>query len=113
MTTDDRVWVSFDGTWRATSYGTNIRVEYVNLSFENIRFRPRTPPPPPPPLSRPAFDPYAVLGLPHTASREDTRRQYRQLAKQHHPDMLPPAERAVATRRMAEINHAYDLLMRT
>ncbi len=32
------------------------------------------------------MDPFSFLGLPTTASREEVRRAYRQLAQQYHPD---------------------------
>jgi hypothetical protein len=53
-------------------------------------------------------DPFAVLGLPPTASAEEIKARYRQLARQHHPDAGPTGSSA----RMAEINRAYDELMR-
>jgi curved DNA-binding protein CbpA len=34
-------------------------------------------------------DPYAVLGLPPTATREQVRRAYRTLLRQNHPDTRP------------------------
>ena len=33
-----------------------------------------------------AVDPYAVLGLPHSASLEDVKKRYKQLAMIYHPD---------------------------
>jgi hypothetical protein len=51
-------------------------------------------------------DPYEILQLDQTASREDARAAYRRLAKRFHPDVGGEE----ATRRMAEINLAYELL---
>ncbi|MEX2236512.1 MAG: J domain-containing protein [Dehalococcoidia bacterium] len=51
-------------------------------------------------------DPFEVLGLPSSATRDEVRARYRELARQHHPDA------GGGTERMAEINSAYDLLAR-
>jgi len=55
-------------------------------------------------------DYYEVLGVPRTASAEDVKRAYRQLARKHHPDLQPTAERAQAAERFKEINEAYEVL---
>ena len=54
----------------------------------------------------PEIDPYSVLGVPPTASREEIARAYRRLAKQHHPD----AGATVPTTAMARINEAWHIL---
>ena len=51
-------------------------------------------------------DPYEILQLGPEASRDDARAAYRRLAKRFHPDVGGDE----ATRRMAEINLAYELL---
>lgn len=51
------------------------------------------------------IDPYAVLGVPRTATREEVARAYRSLAKQHHPDAGAPPS---AT--MSRINEAWSIL---
>ena len=51
------------------------------------------------------IDPYAVLGVPHGASRREIARAYRALARQHHPDAGAPA-----AERMARINEAWHVL---
>ncbi len=50
-------------------------------------------------------DPYAVLGVPHSATRDEIARAYRALAKRHHPDAgaTPSAE-------MGVINDAWHIL---
>jgi len=55
-------------------------------------------------------DYYEVLGVPRTASAEDVKRAYRQLARKHHPDLQPAAERSKAAERFKEINEAYEVL---
>jgi hypothetical protein len=51
------------------------------------------------------MDPYAVLGVPPGAGERELLRAYRRLAKRWHPDRAG----AEASRRMAEINQAYEL----
>ena len=53
---------------------------------------------------------YEVLGVPRTASTEEVKRAYRQLARKHHPDLAPASERAQASERFKEINEAYEVL---
>ena len=51
------------------------------------------------------LDPYAVLGVPRTATREEIARAYRRLAKQYHPDTGRPPSTT-----MARINEAWAIL---
>jgi hypothetical protein len=51
-------------------------------------------------------DPFAVLGVPPSATDEEVASAYRELAKEWHPDRVG----AAGEERMADINVAYDLL---
>ena len=53
-------------------------------------------------------DPYEVLGVSKTASPEDIRKAYRQLAKKLHPDLNPGDKKA--EERFKEVSVANDLL---
>ena len=57
-------------------------------------------------------DPYEVLGVPRSASKDQIKTKYRELAKKYHPDNYagsPLAE--TANEKMQEINEAYDAIM--
>jgi len=49
-----------------------------------------------------AVDPYAILGLPHSASLEEVKRRYRQLSLIYHPDKEGGYDEA-----MKLLNNAY------
>ena len=54
-------------------------------------------------------DPYQVLGVPSTATDEEVKKAYRNLARKYHPDNYhdnPLAD--LAQERMKEINEAYE-----
>jgi curved DNA-binding protein len=55
-------------------------------------------------------DYYETLGVPRTATADEIKRAYRKLARKHHPDLQPVAERAKAAERFKEINEAYEVL---
>ncbi len=62
----------------------------------------------------PKRDPFDVLGVARGADQKSVKAAWRRLAREHHPDLTgddPGAARA-ATRRMAEINAAYEVLRR-
>jgi curved DNA-binding protein CbpA len=54
-------------------------------------------------------DYYAILGVPTTATEEEMKHAYRQLALRHHPDRNPGDRRA--EERFKEISEAYAVLM--
>src|SRR5688572_5464721 len=53
-------------------------------------------------------DPYAVLGVSRTASDEEIRKAFRELAKKHHPDLNPGDK--VAEAKFKEISQANEIL---
>lgn len=58
-------------------------------------------------------DPYGVLGVPRSASAEDVKKRYRELAQKYHPDKYTGNELAdLAQEKMKAINEAYDIIMR-
>jgi len=64
------------------------------------------------PQSRPS-DPWSVLGLTRTASKDEIKAAYRRLAMMYHPDRVAsmgPEIIAVAQVKMTEINAAYASL---
>ena len=56
------------------------------------------------------MDPYAVLGVPRTASRLEVARAYRSLAKRWHPDAAGEATPEARADSMARINQAWHIL---
>jgi curved DNA-binding protein len=55
-------------------------------------------------------DYYEVLGVPRSASTDEIKKAYRKLARKHHPDLHPPADRPKAAERFKEINEAHEVL---
>jgi len=67
----------------------------------------------PPPQANPLEDAYSVLGVAPSASDEEVRRAYRDMAKKYHPDTLraqglPEEMIGKATERMSKINAAWS-----
>lgn len=58
-------------------------------------------------------DPYRILGIPSTASDEEVKKAYRELARKYHPDNYhdnPLAD--LAQEKMKEVNEAYELIQK-
>ncbi len=65
----------------------------------------------------PAQDTYALLGLRRSATAEEIRARWKQLVREHHPDVLAsqgasPARIKLASDKVAKINAAYDAIKR-
>lgn len=54
-------------------------------------------------------DPYKVLGVSPGASKDEIKKAYRKKTKECHPDLHPDDPNA--TKKMSELNEAYDMLM--
>ena len=60
-----------------------------------------------------ANDPYKVLGLDRTATDEEVKKAYRELAKKYHPDNYVNTPLAdLAEEKMKEINEAYEAIQK-
>ncbi len=55
-------------------------------------------------------DLYKILGVSPSATPTQIKTAYRALARKHHPDTAPPAEREEASRRFQEVHTAYVIL---
>jgi curved DNA-binding protein CbpA len=58
-------------------------------------------------------DPYEVLGLPRSATVDEVKKRYRELAVKYHPDKYAGNELSdLAQEKMKAINEAYDTILR-
>ena len=55
-------------------------------------------------------DYYEILGVKKEASDADIKKAYRNLAREHHPDMAKASDKENAEKRFKEINEAYQVL---
>lgn len=53
---------------------------------------------------------YEVLGVDRTASGDEIRRRFRELARERHPDRFPPAQKARAEEEFQKLTEAYNIL---
>lgn len=54
-------------------------------------------------------DPYKVLGIPRTATDDEVKKAYRDLARKYHPDKYRDSDLAdLASEKMKEVNAAYE-----
>ncbi|HKB72195.1 MAG TPA: DnaJ domain-containing protein [Thermoanaerobaculia bacterium] len=53
---------------------------------------------------------YQVLGVDRTATEEQLRKRFRELARERHPDRFPPAEKARAEAEFQSLTEAYNIL---
>ena len=59
------------------------------------------------------MNPYEVLGVPENATDEQIKNAYKELVKKYHPDRYQDNPLAdLAEDKLAEINEAYDTIMR-
>src|SRR5512135_1770044 len=55
-------------------------------------------------------DYYEILGVPRSATFEDLKKAYRELALRHHPDRVPAEQKKEAEEKFKEISEAYAVL---
>lgn len=55
-------------------------------------------------------DYYDILGVPKGASEDEIKKAYRNMAREHHPDMVDKSDKEAAEKRFKEINEAYQVL---
>jgi DnaJ-domain-containing protein 1 len=53
---------------------------------------------------------YDILGVRFSATPDEIKAAHRKLSMKWHPDKVPPEQKKLATKKMAEINRAYDVL---
>ena len=106
-----REWNPGSKTWIVSAAYTPIGVRLLRDVFPDATIsgdRTAPPPPRPPEPLRPSDRLFAALHLQPTAPPELVLAAFKCLAKLHHPDRAPIADRDRAHRAMIETNNAYD-----
>lgn len=60
---------------------------------------------------RVSLDYYERMGVSETATKEDIKRAFRNLALKWHPDRYPPESKKIAEEKFKAMAEAYDVLM--
>lgn len=108
--------------YRVWREGDKVKEEYIgkcdawgNMEFDHSRYthhrttnQHRYQQPPNDPSYQRERTPYEILGVPYNATREQIKKAYHDLVKKHHPDANKNADH----RTIAEINVAYNILMK-
>ena len=105
---DLRLWFVDEAVWSRVQACLQVRGHV--LLRDNGKDEQRQPPPTA--NNPPQFDPYAILGVPRTATPDEIRRAYLGAIKILHPDVNPASADAevgaLLTQRSADLNRAFQ-----
>lgn len=96
-------WEEFQRHYSETGSSTNESWQWASSGSEQARRTQRT--------ASTVSRYYAILGVPMTASIDEVKQAYRQMARAYHPDMHP-TEKDKYTAKMADINTAFEAIMK-